>query len=257
MTTPHGQVVHYVDHGGEGPPVLLLHSYLMDSDMFAPQVQALGGQFRLITMDERGHGRTPLNGPFDFWDVAKDALSLLEHLEIQRASVVGVSQGGFIAMRMALLSPEKIATLAVLGSSAEAEDPEVAHAYRQAADLWQAEGPQEELLDGTAAICLGDMDASEWKAKWRALPGQHIKCINNVLIDRDDIVQRLAEIKCPTLVLHGTKDAAYPVANAELIAARIPKAAPVVIVEGGEHFLSLTHPEAVNPVLAEHLYATV
>jgi pimeloyl-ACP methyl ester carboxylesterase len=59
-----GRPVNHVDHGGTGPAVLLLHSYLMDVEMFAPQVAAFGDAFRLIAMDERGCGDTPADEPF-------------------------------------------------------------------------------------------------------------------------------------------------------------------------------------------------
>ncbi|MDT7805305.1 MAG: hypothetical protein QOI78_8738, partial [Actinomycetota bacterium] len=65
----------FTDHGGPGPAVVLLHSFLMDGRMFAPQLPALDG-FRRITIDERGHGGTPAPGPFGYWDVARDVLAV-------------------------------------------------------------------------------------------------------------------------------------------------------------------------------------
>src|SRR5690349_3805660 len=173
MTLDSGQVVSYIDHGGSGPAVLLLHSYLMDADMFAPQVRSLGRTYRLIAMDERGHGQTPADSPFTYWDVARDALELLDHLGVDRCAVLGTSQGGFIGLRMALLKPDRVAALALLGTSGAAEDPQVAAAYRQAATAWRELGPTQDLLDMNAAICLGQHDATEWQARWRKLSGDH------------------------------------------------------------------------------------
>src|ERR1700754_1457108 len=126
VTLSSGQRLYYTDHGGHGPAVVLLHSFLMDGEMFAPQVAALGEEFRLITVDERGHGGTPADEPFDYWEVAHDVLALLDQLGIQRAAVVVTSQGAFIGMRMALTAPDRISALAVLGTSAAAEDAEIA-----------------------------------------------------------------------------------------------------------------------------------
>ena len=93
-----GQRIAYDDTGGERPPVILAHGFLMDREMFAPQVQALEPEFRVITWDERGFGETEFDGaPFTYWDSAADCLALLDHLGIDRAIVGGMSQGGFLS----------------------------------------------------------------------------------------------------------------------------------------------------------------
>ncbi|WP_327119883.1 alpha/beta hydrolase [Nocardia sp. NBC_01730] len=248
-----GQLVSYIDHGGTGPAVLLLHSYLMDAEMFAPQVESLGETFRLIAMDERGHGGTPADRPFTYWDVARDALGLLDELGVARCAVIGTSQGGFIAKRMALLAPDRVTALALLGTSGTAEDPEVAAGYRQVVAAWREHGPTQELLDLTATICLGQYDPTAWQAKWRRLSGDHIDRVLTPLVERDGVLDRAPEIHCPALVLHGSADAAYPVDRAHELAEALPNAEPPVIIDGGAHFLSLTDAGAVNPHLRAFL----
>lgn len=252
-TVNEGQRLHYVDHGGDGPPVVLLHAFLMDHEMFAPQVRDLGQSFRLVAVDERGHGGTTAEGPFDYWDVARDVLGLLDLLGIERAAVVGTSQGGFIGMRMALLARERVPALAVMGTSAAAQDPQIADAYRQLGQAWATAGPGPQVIDTIADICLGDMPAQDWKDKWRQVPASVVVRNIDTLVDRDDLLARLGELSCPTLVLHGSTDGAYPVSHAEDIVRAVPGARPLVLVEGGAHFLSLTHAAAVNPALREFL----
>jgi pimeloyl-ACP methyl ester carboxylesterase len=246
---------HYVDHGGTGPAVVLLHSFLMDASMFAPQVAAFGADYRLIAVDQRGHGETPAGGPFDYWDSARDVLELLDSLGIERAAFVGVSQGGFVAMRLALLAPDRVAALAVMGTSAAAENPALVTTYRQLAANWLEMGPIDPIVDMVAAICLGSMDVSDWKAKWRVRPTDTVTVLINALVDRDDIVERLGEIDAPALVLHGSADLAYPLERARELADGLPKAEAPVIVEGGAHFLSLTNPDEVNAQLGPFLRA--
>lgn len=256
MTTtvlPSGQRLSYVDHGGDGPAVLLLHAFLMDTDMFAPQVRDLGDDLRLVAVDLRGHGGTPADAPFDYWDVAHDALALLDELGIGQAAVVGTSQGGFVGLRMALLAPERIRALALLGTSAAAQDPEIAAAYRGLGQAWVENGPAEPLLDTVAAICLGAMESEAWRAKWRQVPGERVLRTITTLVDRDSLVDRLAEIACPVLVLHGSADGAYPPGHAQQIVDLVPGARPLVLVDGGAHFLSLTDAGAVNPALRAFL----
>lgn len=254
-TTGDGQLVSFVDHGGDGPPVVLLHSFLMDATMWAPQVEAFGQDYRLIAIDERGHGGTPVNAPFDYWDVARDALAVLDHLNLDSAAVVGTSQGGFVALRMALLAPERVTALAVLGTSGEAEDEQIAAAYEQLTEVWIAQGP-DTVVEATAKICLGDYDASAWTPKWSRVEPDRLRFISNALISRDGVLDRVGEITVPALVLHGTADLAYPVAKAEALVAALPKA-ELVIVEGGAHFLSLTHAADVNPHLERFLSANL
>ncbi|MDT7789186.1 MAG: 3-oxoadipate enol-lactonase [Pseudonocardiales bacterium] len=255
VTTGDGQLVSYVDHGGDGPAVVLLHSFLMDVSMWAPQVEVFEDTYRLIAIDERGHGDTPATAPFDYWDVARDALAVLDHLDIGSAAVVGTSQGGFVALRMALLAPQRVAALAMLGTSAEAEDEQIADAYNQLTEVWIAQGP-ETVVEATAKICLGDHDASEWTPKWSAVEPERLRLIANALVSRDGVLDRVGEISVPALVLHGTADLAYPVAKAEALTAALPKA-ELITIDGGAHFLSLTHAADVNPHLERFLSANL
>jgi pimeloyl-ACP methyl ester carboxylesterase len=257
ITTAEGQELHYVDHGGSGPVVVLLHSFFMDATMFAPQVAAFGADYRLIAVNQRGHGDTPATGPFDYWDSARDVLDLLDRLGVERATFVGTSQGGFVALRIALLVPERVVALAILGSSAAAEVQLMVTNYQQMAANWIEMGPVLPLVDMLAAICLGEMEAGEWKAKWRAHPTDNIDDMVNALIDRDDIVGRLGEIDVPALVMHGSADLCYPMERARELAEGLPKCAGAIIVEGGAHFLSLTNPAEVNAHLGPFLEATV
>ena len=104
-----GQRIYFEDSGGDGPAVILAHGFLMDQEMFAPQVEALSPDYRVITWDERGFGQTEFDGkPFTYWDSANDCLALLDHLGIERAVVGGMSQGGFISLRVALTAPERV-----------------------------------------------------------------------------------------------------------------------------------------------------
>ena len=124
--TVNGAEIAYDDTGGDGPAVILAHGFLMDRSMFDPQVEALRSDYRMITWDERGFGDTQYDGePFSYWDSANDCLGLLDHLGIDRAVVGGMSQGGFISLRVALTAPERVRGLILLDTQAGVEDPEV------------------------------------------------------------------------------------------------------------------------------------
>ena len=95
----------------------------MNGAMFSPQLTAFAGRYRCITWDQRGHSQSPASGPFPLWDSARDALALLDRLEIDGAIFVGTSQGGFVSLRAALLAPDRVRGLAVVGTSAATEHP--------------------------------------------------------------------------------------------------------------------------------------
>src|SRR4051794_5077223 len=160
LTTADGTQVAYTDHGGVGPALVMLHSFLMDRSMFAPQVEAFAGSYRCITIDGRGHGETMGATPFDYWDAARDVIAVLDHLSVHTATVAGTSQGGFVALRAALVRPELVTGLVLMGASGEAEDPPVAEAYRGLVATWNEKGPVDAVIEPIASICLGDFEGS-------------------------------------------------------------------------------------------------
>lgn len=251
-----GVSVNYADSGGDGPAVVLSHGYLMDSEMFAPQVAALAPEFRVITWDERGHGSTPAAAPFSYWDSAADVLALLDHLGIERAVLGGMSQGGFLSLRAALLAPGRVRGLVLIDSQAGLEDPAIVPAYEQMEEIWLAQGP-EPVQEVVASIILGPADGpvdwKPWFAKWAQTDRAGLRLAFRCLMDRDDITGRLPEITCPALVLHGTADAAIPLARAAAMHAGLPGAVPLVQVEGGSHAANLSHPGPVNAAALEFL----
>ena len=152
-----GQRIRFEDTGGDGPPVILSHGFLMDREMFAPQVEALHPEFRVITWDERGFGETEFDGePFTYWDSARDCLGLLDHLGIEQAVLGGMSQGGFLSMRAALLAPDRVRALVLIDTQSGTEDPERLPAYRQMQETWLQVGPVDELTQAIAGLIIGD-----------------------------------------------------------------------------------------------------
>jgi 3-oxoadipate enol-lactonase len=248
-----GQRIRFEDSGGDGPPVILSHGFLMDREMFAPQVEALRPEFRVITWDERGFGETEFDGePFTYWDSARDCLGLLDHLGIDQAVLGGMSQGGFLSMRAALLAPGRVRALVLIDTQSGTEDPERLPAYRQMQETWLAAGPVDELAQAIAGLIIGDPVISEtWIAKWHKLPRGAMKAPGDCLLGRDDLTDRVAEITCPAIIFHGTADMSIEVGKAQELSERLPGSTGVVLIEGGPHASNLTHPDQVNgPLLA-------
>ncbi len=250
-----GQRIRFDDSGGDGPPVILSHGFLMDREMFASQADALAPEFRVITWDERGFGETEFDGePFTYWDSARDCLGLLEHLGIDRAVLGGMSQGGFLSLRAALLVPERVRALVLIDTQAGVEDPERLPAYRHMQKTWLEVGPVDELADAIANLIIGDPALNQvWIAKWRKLARESLLAPGDCLFDRDDISDRLGEISCPAIVFHGTADQSIEMERAEELCQGLSGCAGVVRVEGAPHAANLTHPDAVNGPLLDFL----
>jgi pimeloyl-ACP methyl ester carboxylesterase len=251
-----GQWIHYEDTGGDLPPVVLAHGLLMDGEMFAPQLEALGSGYRIITWDARCHGETETtDDPFTYWDLAEDLSGLLNHLGIARAVIGGASQGGFVALRFALKHPERVAALVLLSTQAGAEDPAEAAIYETMLDVWERDGLNDQLAEMVGAIILGNEwpGRQAWIAKWRQWPRSLLRPAFNALVGREDIHDRLGEIKAPALVIHGTADAAIDIELAQRLCSGLANCGPLVTIEGGGHACNLTHPTLVNLALLQYL----
>lgn len=246
--------LYFEDTGGPGPVVLFSHGFLLDHEMWQAQVEALKGRFRCITWDERSHGMSEVHGPFTHWDAAGDAMGLLDHLQIAQASLVGLSQGGFLSLRAALLFPKRVKSLVVLDTAVGVDPPEVVAGYRDFQRKWSELGPLGDLAKVNAELIFGpDYDASLWLAKWRAkAPSLHDTAWDTV-IGRDDISGRLGEIRCPSLVINGTQDQAFNMDVARAIAAGLGQCKGLVAIEGAYHCPAVTHPAPVNTAVLRFL----
>jgi 3-oxoadipate enol-lactonase len=252
LTRPNARI-HYTDTGGGGPVLFFSHGILMDREMFAPQVEAFRGRYRCITWDERGHGLTEDSGPYDYWTSARDALAILEHLLIDRAVFVGMSQGGFISLRAALDAPDRVRGLFLIDTQAGVEEPDVAPLYLDMAKQWSTDGPQQHLADAAASLIVAPADAQPWIKKWFAQPQERVVEMMNCLTTRDDITDRLGEIDVPAMVIHGEADPSIPMDRAEALAAGLPQCDGVVRIPGGGHASNLSHPDEVNEALERFL----
>jgi 3-oxoadipate enol-lactonase len=250
-----GQRLRFDDTGGDGAPVVLAHGFLMDREMFLPQVEALSPEFRVITWDARGFGETGYDGqPFTYWDAARDCLGLLDHLGIDQAILGGMSQGGFLSMRASLLEPERVRALVLIDTQSGPEDPGRLPTYRQMQATWLDAGPVDEVTQAVAQLIIGDAVLNEtWIEKWRALPREHLKGPGDCLFEREDITDRLGEIDCPAIVFHGTADISVEIEKGEALCRALSGCRAFVRIEGAPHASNLTHPDEVNGPLLEFL----
>lgn len=255
------------------PTVVLVNSFSTSAELFRPQFAdpTLTSTANLLAIELYGHGRTTATyAHFTYWDSAIANLQVLDALGIREAVVLGTSQGGWVAVRMALLAPAVVRGVIPLGTSMDYESarsrdlgcwdgiafctPSVDGLAGAVGDDWVV---PDEFVDGVLAAGLGphvsDEERAFWLAEYRRTyagdDGRHRLRVSTInLRDRDGLHGRLDEVRCPVLWMHGTSDAVYSVANAEeeiRMFVRSPEAR-LQIVDGGQHFLSASHPAAVN-----------
>lgn len=254
METAHinGTTIAFKDSKGSGPVVILSHGFLMDHSMFDSQVAALSAEYRVITWDERGFGGTKATGEFSYWDSARDVLGLMDHLQIDSAVVGGMSQGGFLSLRTALLAPERVKALILIDTQAGTEAPETIEPYNQLHAAWLEHGAVA-VQDVIASIILGPGTWPEWYEKWSLLQPEQFSLAFECLMHRDDITDRLSEITCPALIIHGTDDVAIPMEKAEALRDGLGGGTSLVPITGGPHAANMTHPEPVNAAILQFL----
>ena len=248
-----GIEISYADSGGAGPAVVFSHGYLMDQAMSGRRVAAFAREYRVITWDQRGHGGTSAIGAFTSWDSAAGLLGLLGQLGAGRALLAGLSLGGLLSLRAALSAPDRVRALVLIDSQAGREDPASAPAYESGCTRpgWTTDrgrcrrsspGSSWVRAGGTAGPPRGTSSTGSGPPDDLGQLTWPFRC----LMDRDDLTGRLAEITCPTLIVHGTADASIPVARAEAVRDGLGGPVTFVVVEGAAHASNLTHPDQVN-----------
>lgn len=254
------------------PTLVLINSYTTSAELYRPQFAdpALGTAANLLALEPYGHGRTRASYQhFTYWDSAVANLQALAALGIREVFVLGTSQGGWVAARMALLAPDAVKGLITLGTSMDSESPRsrdlgcwdgIEFCTPSVDGLSEPVGEDwvvpDQFVDDVFDTAMGGVSAEErefWLATYRGNyagdAGRHRLRLSTVnLRDRDGLHGRLDEVRCPILWLHGTADQVYSVANAQeeiRMFTRSPEAR-LETIEGGQHFLSASNPAEVD-----------
>jgi 3-oxoadipate enol-lactonase len=249
------ELVHTLN-GPPGAPVVVLSNSLGTTwEMWAPQVPALQTNFRVLRYNTRGHGGSPAPaGPYEIADLADDLIELLDRLEVERASICGVSIGGMTGMWVAAHHPERVERLVLCATSASMAPPEP---WRERAALVREQGVAA-VLDATIGRWFTPDFVEQDPpviARTRANflgtdPEAYAACCE--AIAAMDLRELIRGIEAPTLVISGSDDPAAPPEAGGLIAERI-SGASFEVVPNARHLVSLQRPEIVTPLILEHL----
>jgi pimeloyl-ACP methyl ester carboxylesterase len=226
----------------------------MDRTMFAPQVEQLRRRYRCITWDQRGFGRTgPVDHPFTYWTSAQDALALLSALNIEKAAFAGLSQGGFLSMRAALLAPERVSALALLATRSGTDDAQTIDNFRALNTEWKANGSAnvQPMLE---QVLLGpNVNPEPWVSNWRTMGRNDMAYPLETLMGRDDITDKLGSLTCPSIVIHGTDDIAIAIDHGRQLAQGLPACKGFHDIAGAGHAVNLASPSLVTGIIQDFL----
>jgi pimeloyl-ACP methyl ester carboxylesterase len=241
-----GRRLSYIDYGGPGRPLLALHGHFGEGRTFARLAAALAGRWRIVALDQRGHGESDRAPDYSRDGYVRDAAALLDHLRLDRIPLVGHSLGAVTAYQLAAAQPERVSALVIedIGAVVDSDlsfalgwpdravsrkalvaglgrlAPHLTDAFRAYDDGWGM------------AFHAPDMVASQ-----RALNGDHW-------------ADWLAS-DCPALLLRGTRSHTLAAGHAAAMAASRPGTRLIEISAG--HVIHDDQPEAFAAAVRDFL----
>lgn len=256
-----GDIQMHYQVAGDGPPLVLIMGLSGDLTWWGPLVAELERDFRLILFDNRGAGLTEApEGKYSIPMFANDTAGLMARLGIPRAHVFGVSMGGMIAQELALLYPERVDRL-VLGCTSSGGKGFTMPSADAVRDMTLARGKSnEEIARQTMSILFAPGFMKEHPETIEAMVRRFVDSPTPrkpftqqfwAAIGHD-CHERLPQIRNPTLILTGDRDALIPPRNAVTLQEQIPGSRLGTIEDAG-HVFFIEAPKKVAKLLKEHL----
>ncbi len=263
----HGGKLYY-EISGTGYPLVLLHAGIANLRMWGEQVEEFSKHYQVVCYDARTFGKSTSEA-VEFSN-RQDLLDLLNHLNISKAHLLGISRGGSIAMDFTLEFPNKVSSLIMVASNPSGfdydDEPEIEKGYF---------ARDEELSEKRDAEGLANSDVEMWvdgpgqkpgraeedvRQKVHAMTLEHYQDYFTTFLEEEPsplpleppAAQRLASITVPTFIVTGNLDFSYVAAAADIMARDIPNAKHVVIPDTA-HMINMEKPKEFNKVVLEFL----
>lgn len=240
---------------GTGTAILFAHGMGLDCRLFEPQVEALSDDYRTIAYNLRAHSARGAD-PYTLYDLVTDFIAELDKRGINRCVLVGMSMGGYMAVRAALTVPQRLQGVALIGASAIPFPPEEVAVFRADAERWRHRttlGPQQGRADAEQNFARTTLRRNphliaRWAERIAERSGATSYCEFLSWACQDDVRQMFAGVKVPCLLMHGQEDTAVPLAHA-LETHRILPSARLLVLPYAGHAANLEFPETVNAAL--------
>jgi pimeloyl-ACP methyl ester carboxylesterase len=256
-----GDIQLYYEEHGRGEPLLLIMGLGASTLSWAEQIPAFAREFRVIAFDNRGAGRSDKpDGHYSIALFAEDTAGLMDALAIDAAHVYGQSMGGFIAQELALRHPQRVRTL-VLGSTSCGGRHAVAGSPENLAIFGSINAltPQQAAEKGLPLLYSEEfiarqrgalIERSLREAELRPPPDAFGRQVQAAI--RHNSFDRLADIRCPCLVITGSDDKIVPADNSLVLTQQIPHAELAVLPDAGHGYL-MEKAEESNAIVSDFL----
>jgi 3-oxoadipate enol-lactonase len=255
-----GARLHVERTGSRGEALLGITGFGVGSQLFGPVLPLFSDRFDCIIYDNRAAGRSsaPLL-PTSMPELANDAVRVLDALGVDAAHVHGVSMGGMIAQEMALRYPDRVRSLVLQGTTAggpRSTGPAAETLLTLAAQRIPLSRERKirmlthQLFSDAYAAAHPDEVVDHLRRLGADRAGVRGALLHLTASTVHDTVSRLRAVQAPTLVLHGERDRMVSVANARLLAGRIPHAR-LAVVDGAGHLPLLEQPQSVRALILD------
>lgn len=252
----------YYETAGQGEPFVMLHAGIAHSAMWDPQFAYFKDAYHVVRFDQRGFGKTT-SATQDI-NRRADVLALLDHLNLDRAILMGCSMGGSLALDFTLEHPDRVAALILIaaGMSGVQAPADLIRQWEEQDEAYKA-GDFERVIDLELKMWVdGPNRTSEQvdpavRAQVRAMELENLKISNtdyNSTTLEPPAIGRLSEVQVPTLVIFGTGDQPLVVENGQTLAREIPNARTLILENVG-HVPNMEKPGEVNRAIRDFLDA--
>jgi pimeloyl-ACP methyl ester carboxylesterase len=252
--------IHYWTGGPDTAPALvLLHGATLDHHAWDPQVDALGSHYRLVVPDLRGHGASTGHGRFTFEDAVGDIVALLDHLDLERIGLVGLSLGGNIAQEIVHRDAGRIAALVVADATCNTA---ARHSLQAPMTIASLSGlsmvGREAFLHATANLTAQDAGVQQYVREVnRTRSAQDVVQILSSMLTGALHPDEAYRLPVPTLLMHGDSDHLGDILYSTRAWAQREPLAEYVAIPGARHASNQDNPLAFNIALTAFLDRTL
>jgi pimeloyl-ACP methyl ester carboxylesterase len=254
-----GRRMRYLE-AGAGWPAVLIHGFPLSADMWRPQLERVPDGWCFIAPDLRGFGgqALPPATQLTMDEFAADVEALLNHLELERAMIGGISMGAYVTFALLRRAPERFSGLVLADTRSQADTPEGRQARQAMSELVRKDGPPA-VADQMIPKLLGETTRRERPEVValvrRLILANHATGLDgaiHAMMTRPDSTADLARISVPAFVVVGEEDVLTPVADGEAMHRAITRSR-LVVLPGAGHLSNLETPDDFSEALGNFL----
>ncbi len=258
----------YYDVGGSGHSLTLIHGMLVDRSSWDNQFDIFSQQYQVVCYDMRGWGDSSQEQAESLFSPSQDLLCLLNALNIQKTYLLGLSGGGTLALDFTLEHPDRVDALILVASGISGVPPSMTEVVQSFIGQYYGALQQKNIPRAVEATLQYWVDGprrtpeqmnTHARAQITAMLTQHIQQHGDFLAHQQHMlpleppaIERLAEVKVPTLIVVGDEDSPYPLEMADVLEQGIIGAKKVVLSEAAHH-PNMETPERFNYVVLNFL----